>query len=1445
MVPLQPGCAMRLSEQAKRHGLHASLHFLHSGPMRATPLTRIRWHFLHTLPVWNAARLLIGAICLAAVSGDAQQPAGTTQPTSQLNSSGIQAYGKLPISFEPNVGQKAPQVSFVAHGRGYDLFLAQGEAVLVLCPFETAAASPSRLHPEDFARRRSRNSTTTCSTLHLRFSGANSAANIVAMNELPGKSNYFIGNDPAKWRTGVPTYAQVKYEQIYSGVDLMFYGDQRRLEYDFRVAPQADPNQIVFSFDGASSMRADAEGHLRMGVEGGEVRLKKPVIYQESNGVRREISGRYRPVGPNTVRIDIGPYDHTKTLVVDPLVDYSTYLGGSSSQIGTGMAVDSSGDAFVAGLTSSTDFPKTANAVGGTNKSTYLGTAYVTEINPAGTAVLYSTYIGGTGGDDALRIALDSASPPSVYITGWTCSKDFPTTSNAYMPTFTPPACGSGNTAFVTKFNPSLSGSSALQYSTYLSGSSGSTEGYDLAVDKAGNIYVTGDATSSNFPTTAGAFQSVNHGSSTGFVTRIDPTKSGAASLIYSTYLGGSGSLGDIGSAIAVDSSQNAYVAGFTSSVDFPTTASAFMRTAPSATGSSGTAFVARINTASSGSSSLVYSTFLGAGGDAAGAVALGPNNLAYIIGGTTSANFPVTAGAYRTTAPAAVATYGAEFFSLMDTSKSGTASLVYSTFFGGSSGDSAEGVAADSVGNAYIVGFTVSTDFPVTTGAYQTSLTGCGSGFVSELMPAGNGSADLVYSTYFDGTETSTFCAAHFRFGALGLALDSANNVYITGQTGATNFPVTPSNAYQTSLKGTADSFVAKLTLTPKVVTAPSITGVSPSSGLTGTSVTITGKSFGANQELRAVTFNGTAATPTSWAPTTIAVPVPIAATTGNVVVTVLGVASNAVGFTVSPDVTSLSPTSGVPGASVTIAGTGFGLTRGTSTVSFHGTSATPTSWSDTSIVVPVPSGATTGNVVVTVNGVNANGVSFTVLPTPSISSVSPSSAAVGASVTIAGVNFGSSQGSGTVKFNGTAATVTSWTASSIVATVPSGATTGNVVVYASGVNTNGVSFTVLPGITGLNPSWGAVGTPVTITGTSFGSTQGTSTVTFNGVAATVTSWSSSSIVTTVPSGATTGNVVVTVSGLASKGATFTLGPAVFYYVEDSLGTSRVMTTRTGVVCYDADFAPYGQEFAYVNSCTQNVYKFEGKERDTETGNDDFGARYYSNRMGRWLSADWSAVPVAVPYANLTNPQTLNLYTMVADDPESFADLDGHDGGVTVVTAIETASVGGPVTISVAIAGIAITAASEIIRDHYDAQKEATFREIGAENQQKLQAQQQQQQQANAEQSNAEQEKEATPDSSGAGARKGGNGTIYKVPGSGTQSGKPYIGRHNKPDPSKTRRSKDGRDRKQAKVVDTYNASDTQEGRKKEQNQIDLNGGVQNLDNKRNEIKRPPNQNQ
>ena len=402
-----------------------------------------------------------------------------------------------------------------------------------------------------------------------------------------------------------------------------------------------------------------------------------------------------------------------------------------------------------------------------------------------------------------------------------------------------------------------------------------------------------------------------------------------------------------------------------------------------------------------------------------------------------------------------------------------------------------------------------------------------------------------------------------------------SATSIVVPVPSGATTGPVV------VTVNGVASNGI-----TFTVLPTPTITSLAPTSGPVGTSVTITGTNFGATQGTSTVTFNGTSATPGSWSATSIVVPVPAGATTGPIVVTVNGVASNGITFTVlpTPAITSLAPTSGPVGTSVTITGTSFGATQGTSTVTFNGTSATPTGWSDTSIVVPVPSGATTGPVVLTVNGVASNGITFTVAPTPAITGLAPTSGPVGTSVTITGTNFGATQGTSTVTFNGTAATPSSWSATSIVVPVPAGATTGPVVVTVNGVASNGITFTVLPTptITSLAPTSGAVGTSVTITGTSFGGTQGTSTVTFNGTSATPNSWSDTSIVVPVPAGATTGPVVVTVNGVASNGITFTVlqGTPTITSLSPTSGPVGTSVTITGT-----NFgATQGSSFVTVN---------------------------------------------------------------------------------------------------------------------------------------------------------------------------------------------------------------------------------------------------------------------
>jgi RHS repeat-associated protein len=451
-------------------------------------------------------------------------------------------------------------------------------------------------------------------------------------------------------------------------------------------------------------------------------------------------------------------------------------------------------------------------------------------------------------------------------------------------------------------------------------------------------------------------------------------------------------------------------------------------------------------------------------------------------------------------------------------------------------------------------------------------------------------------------------------------------------------------------------------------VVPAPSISSLSANFGAVGSPVTVYGSNFGSTQGSGMVLFNGTVAGVTSWGATSIGVTVPLGATTGNVVVMASGVTSNGVPFTVAPSIEDLNPTSAAAGQRVTITGANFGSPQGSSTVTFNGTSAgTAVAWSLNNITVNVPPGATTGNVIVTVGGQASNGVSFTVLPTPNITSLSVNSGPAGTPVTISGTNFGSPQGSSMVTFNGlSAGTASSWSAGSISVNVPSGATTGSVVVTVSGVPSAGVLFTVTsPAITGLSQSAAEVGVSITISGADFGSSQGSNTVTFNGTSAgTAGNWGSNSITVNVPTGATTGNVVVTVSGVASNGVPFTVLPTpgpttVYYYIQDTLGSTRVITDSSGNLCYDADFYPFGGERVYTNTCSQN-YKFTGQERDSESNLDDFPARSFSSQWGRFMSPDLFG-------GYIGDPQTLNHYSYVRNNPGTLVDptgLDGEDGG-------------------------------------------------------------------------------------------------------------------------------------------------------------------------------------
>ncbi len=642
-------------------------------------------------------------------------------------------YGKLPMSFEANQGQADPSVQFLARGSGYGLFLTPTEAVLSL-PGVTASAQSNAV-------------------IRMRLAGANPQPQVVGLELLPGTSNYFIGDDPTKWHSAIPNYAKVKYAAVYPGIDLVYYGKQRQLEYDFIVAPGADPKCIVLEFKGAKELALDADGNLVLTTAGQELVQHRPVVYQEIDGARRIVGGGYKLRGKNRASFEIARYDASRPLIIDPTLVtllYSTYLGGPSADYVSAIAVDGSGKAYVTGYTIGT-FPTTPGAyqpmIPGPVGSAYV---FVTKLNATGTALEYSTYLGPGVGNG---IAVDASG--CAYITG-AASGGFPTTLGAYQTSF-----GGLSDGFVTKLNPS---GSALVYSTYLGGPD-YDQGNAVAVDASGNAYVTGQARDF-FPTTPGAFQA------TGFGVIVAKLNATGSALAYSTYVGNGGS----GTRMAVDGSGNAYVTGYTYDGGFPTTPGGDQTTFGGGTD----AFLTKLNAAGS---ALVYSTYLGGKqDDYAYGIALDAGGNAYLTG-YTYGNFPTTPGAYQT------ASDGSSADAFVTKLNATGSALVYSTYLGGSGSDQAFAIAVDAAGNAQVTGNTH--DFMLPDYAFVRKLDSTGSA--------------LVYAVDF----VLDFRGAYASIG-FGIALDGSGNAYVTGVSDI-GFPTTP-GAYQTSSAGGGDAFVTKI---------------------------------------------------------------------------------------------------------------------------------------------------------------------------------------------------------------------------------------------------------------------------------------------------------------------------------------------------------------------------------------------------------------------------------------------------------------------------------------------------------------------------------------------------------------------------------------------------------------------------------------------------------
>ena len=596
-----------------------------------------------------------------------------------------ESYARIPLSFVPNYGQANKKVKFTSRGNGYSLALAPTTF--------TMAVANSR-------------SGKSASVVQATLLGGNAAAKLTPQERLLTRTNYFIGSDPRTWKTNVPNYAKVKYSGVYRGVDVVFYGNQDLLEYDFIVSPETDPGVIALGFDGISDMRIDEQGDLLLRTDAGEIRQSRPVVYQEINNTKRIIPAGYLIKGKNQVTFQIANHDRSKPLVIDPTLAFSTYLGGSSNDRGNSIAVDATGDAYITGNAASADFPITPGAFQ-TEKASLDFDVFVTKMNSTGTALIYSTYFGGGNREAGNNIAVDAAG--NAYVTGLTDSSDIPTTPGAFRTT---PVGSDEFDAFAFKLNAT---GTALVYSTFLGGS-GFDTATEVAIDSAGNAYVTGQA-AAGFPVTPGAFQTSFNGVIDAFVTKLNTT---GTALVYSTFLGGSGF--EFGTGIAVNPAGNAYVTGVGDSSNFPTTPGAFQ----TVKGAGQDAFVTKL---SATGNDLAYSTFLGGDEiDVGQSIALDAAGNASVVGVTASTDFPTTADAIQS----AHGGNNDAFITRLNATGTG---LVFSTYLGGSSGDAGLSVFVDLAGSIYLTGTTESANFPTTPGAFQTLFGGLSDGFVAKIV--------------------------------------------------------------------------------------------------------------------------------------------------------------------------------------------------------------------------------------------------------------------------------------------------------------------------------------------------------------------------------------------------------------------------------------------------------------------------------------------------------------------------------------------------------------------------------------------------------------------------------------------------------------------------------------------------------------------------------------
>jgi hypothetical protein len=727
----------------------------------------------------------------------------------RTRSSTQRAFEQLPIPFQPNCGQANSEAKFLAQAAWGWVWLTAAGGTFSF-PQSQEITSPADGHSWENGRRRVAPGVSSRAWFRMDVLGARRDIEPVGERLLPGKSNYFIGNAAGKWRVNIPHYREVRYPDVYPGIDLVFYGDGSRVEYDFRLQPGAEPERIRLSFDGVDRMQVDAEGDLVLAIGEMEVKHKRPRIYQEMEGRRVNVGGAYVILEDGVAAFAVKQYERKRPLVIDPMLVFSTYLGGSGSDGGEGIAVDELGNIYVAGNTNSRDFPVTPNAFQTELRSVLSASnVFVTKIDASGAFLVYSTYLGGTGylgsGDLARRVAVDGEG--SAHVVGSTPSIDFPTRA-AFQPRY-----GGGRyDGFITKLSKD---GAAIVYSTFLGGRDGDGA-WGVSVDGDGNAYVAGATGSTNFPTFK-AIQPTFGGSTNcrpfagcndAFVAKF----AADGTVIYSTYLGGNAS--DEGLDVATDESGNAYVTGATRSSNFPTTPDALQPhlaegDCPITRDLCGDVFLTVL---SSSGSAFVYSTFLGGErSDRAWSIARDASGDIYLTGDTESPDFP-TLKALQSRFGGGVADAFVVKLNL------GRSELVYSTYLGGSGADGASAIAVDAFGSAYVTGSTSSADFP-TLDSLSTFRPGCSNIFVAKLDPSGS---SLSYSTYLGPPDPAaddsehlggTFCAGQTG-GGLQLAVDGYENAYVTGFTTASDFPTL--DALQPERAGGSDAFVTKIASTP-----------------------------------------------------------------------------------------------------------------------------------------------------------------------------------------------------------------------------------------------------------------------------------------------------------------------------------------------------------------------------------------------------------------------------------------------------------------------------------------------------------------------------------------------------------------------------------------------------------------------------------------------------